>query len=109
MLFFPGRIDRGRAEDLCGSHGGSVVVPKDEEENKIVSDLYNQNKKDCKDDISDVIGWLGATISDAKVYSTQYGSHTGLAQYTNFDAKQVSFSCGLFIILFFKIKSHIQH
>lgn len=84
IIFFAGRRNRYGAADLCRSHGGWVVVPNSQDDNQVITDLYNQNLEQCKDDASGMIGWLGVTISDRETYSQQLGSENRKANYTNY-------------------------
>ena len=84
-IFFPGRRTRDYAEDLCGAHGGWVVVPRSQQENKEVQDMYNINADQCRIPGSDIdmVGWLGIVSIETKMYISQYGNILYNASYTN--------------------------
>ena len=84
-LFFPGRRTRDDAEDLCGAHGGRVVVPRSPQENKKVQDMYNIHKDQCRMPHSDIdmVGWLGVVSVSRKTYISKFGNILYSSKYTN--------------------------
>lgn len=84
-LFFPGKRTRDDAENLCGAHGGWVVVPRSTKENKKVQDMYNKHKDQCRIPESDIdlVGWLGTVFIEKKTYISQFGHILYNASYSN--------------------------
>lgn len=84
-LFFPGRRTRRDAERLCGAHGGWVVVPKNQEENQKVLDMYKENEETCKmpDSDLDMVGWVGTVLVNGSVFVSQFDKLIFNASFTN--------------------------
>ena len=70
-IFFPGRRVEAEASLLCRSHGGEVVTPRNDDENKRAKEWYLKHKKNCYDELGDAVGWLGSKRNSNKNLSTE--------------------------------------
>ena len=64
LVIFPQAESLSHASKVCETHGGSLVVPQSEEENKRVLDLLVKHKTKCMGDDQtntnkDEVAWLG--------------------------------------------------
>ena len=72
LFFFPGKRTRKSAEFLCGAHGGSVVTPESKQENEKVLQMYFENRQDCTQENTDVLGWIGTSYYNSNLLKTKF-------------------------------------
>lgn len=85
-VIFPEKVPYPEAKGICEIHGGSLAVPKSEEENNQIINIVFKHKKTCieKENLSDGNAvWIGAKKVDRVWYEVSTSFTTGgLLNYT---------------------------
>ena len=84
LFFFPGKRTRKSAEFLCGAHGGSVVTPESKQENEKVLQMYFENRQDCTQENTDVLGWIGTSYYNSNLLKTKFYKVVKEISYQNY-------------------------